>query len=439
VSLGVARLTVAGVSTFGALAVLMLVNWVLGLSVGLVLALGLGAGLLLGARLQGRVKEARRRQSYLAANMNDKIASMAVVQVFGQARRERRRVRRQGQLLKRAMVARAWVAGGLRALSESTGAIATGTALLVGAFEVASGRATPGTVVAAMAIVGVLLPQLRDLGRVYEYYQGARVSRDKVQQFLQTPSLVEEYPHASGLRPGPGRLEFHRVSVAGSLKRFSAVAEAGSVVAVVGPNGAGKSTLLALAARLLDPEHGRVRLDGRNTARRRLSSLRRAIGMVSPDLPLLRGTVEMNLRYRWPDAPAQAVAEVAALCGVDEILAELPEGGNTRLVDGGLNLSPGQRQRIALARALLGGPRLLLLDEADASLDPRAAEVLQRVLTGYQGTVLLVTHRPDRLASADAIWYLEAGRLVESGSPADLVRGGGPTAQLFGPRLALAS
>jgi len=196
-------------------------------------------------------------------------------------------------------------------------------------------------------------------------------------------------------------------------------AEPGAVVALVGPNGAGKSTLLSLAARLIDPDEGRVVLDGQDLAKHSLASVRRAIGMMSPDLPLLRGTIDKNLRYRWPDAPVEEIDRVKALCEIDKVLAELPEGEQTRVTEGGGNLSLGQRQRIALARALLGRPSILLLDEADAHLDHDSRAVLERILAEYRGTVLLVTHSGDRLADVDTIWRMKAGRLVEVATPAE--------------------
>jgi ABC-type bacteriocin/lantibiotic exporter with double-glycine peptidase domain len=186
-----------------------------------------------------------------------------------------------------------------------------------------------------------------------------------------------------------------------------------------------------VAARLVQPDAGTVRLDGQDLAHHSLASVRAAISMAGPDLPLLRGSVDRNLRYRWPDAPADEVARVCALCGIDEILAALPEGAETRLSEGGGNLSAGQRQRIALARALLGEPRVLLLDEADANLDPGAAAVVDRVLAAFPGTVLLVTHRPERLAAADAIWHVSGGRLVETGPPDAVLAAVGPTRRLF--------
>ncbi|MBI2780068.1 MAG: ABC transporter ATP-binding protein [Gammaproteobacteria bacterium] len=431
VSLGLARLAVAAVMTVAALSALAVINWPLALIVTVVLCTGAAVAFSLGERLRTAARESRRRLSHLAANVNEKVASIAVVQMFGQSERERERISRQGQRLHDAMIERARVAGQILGVTEATAALASAAALLMGVFEVAAGQASLGTVVAAMALIGILMPPLRDLGRVQEYWHGARVSQEKLQEFLDAPSLVTDAPDAPDLGLGAGRLEFNGVSVAGGVDQVMAAVEPGTVVALVGPNGAGKSTLLSLAARLIDPDQGVVRLDGQDLAKHSLASVRRAIGMAGPDLPLLRGTVEKNLRYRWPDAPAQEIARVRALCGVDEVLAELPEGEKTRVAEGGVGLSAGQRQRIALARALLGNPPLLLLDEIDANLDPKAIAVVDRVLAGYRGTILLVTHRLDHLSSADVIWYMESGRVVESGSPAKLLSGNGPTARMF--------
>jgi ABC-type multidrug transport system fused ATPase/permease subunit len=270
------------------------------------------------------------------------------------------------------------------------------------------------------------------MSRVQEYWQYSRVARRKIQQFLVIPSLVTEKKGAPDLVAGRGQLEFDGVELSAALHDVSACAEPGARVALVGPNGAGKSTLLAVAARLIDPDSGVVKVDGQDLKEHSLDSVRRAIGIVGPDLPLLRGTVDKNLRYPWPDAPEEDIAEVKALCGIDEILAELPEGGATRISEGGVGLSAGQRQRISLARALLGHPPVLLLDEVDAHLDPRAGEVVDRVLTQFKGTVVMVTHRPDRLRSVDAIWHLQNGRLVEQGPPGQLALADGPTSRLFG-------
>lgn len=328
-------------------------------------------------------------------------------------------------------MARARVRGCLRGVLDSAGAIATAAVLMLGAMQVVEGAATVGTVVAAMAIVGLLVPSLRDLGRVYEYWHGARVSREKIADFLDAHSPATNAADLPDLRAGRGRIEFERVNVAGALEDFTAIAPAGSVVALVGPNGSGKSTVLSLIARLMEPASGRILIDGLDIAHHNLSSVRDAVSMVSADLSLLRGKLDRNLRYRSPHALQEELNRVFALCGVDALLRELPEGGTTRIIEGGVNLSPGQRTRIALARAFLGSPAVLLLDEADTNLDPQAAKVLDRILDDFSGTVILVTHRLERLSAADVVWHLQSGVLVEVGTPEEVLGRDGPTARLF--------
>lgn len=432
VSMGLARVTVAGVSTASALLILGVINWQLTLTVTVSLVMGAWVTYLFGKRMRAAAIESRRRLSNLAANVNEKVTSIAVVQVFGQIDREREHIVRQGKYLQDSMVARARVAGQVLGITEFSVAMTSATTLLAGVFAVAAGTASVGSVIAAISIVGILLPPLRDLGRVQEYWHGACIAREKIKEFLDSPSLVTQVANAPDLTVGSGRLKFDSVSVAGGLNKLSGVIEPGTVVAVVGPNGAGKSTLLSLAARLIDPHEGKVLFDGQNLAEHSLDSVRHAIGMAGPDLPLLRGTIERNLRYRWRNAPRKEVTRVGALCGINEMLAQFPEGEKTRVAEGGLSLSAGQRQRIALARALLGNPALLLLDEVDANLDSQASGVIDRVLAEHQGTVLMVTHRLNHIMAADVVWYLEAGRLLEVGSPTEVLSGNGPTARFFG-------
>lgn len=420
VSLGLARLLVAATFVIGAVAALAWVNVMLAGAVGSVVALGALAAFLGGRPLRERSREASRHRARMAANVNEKVASIGVVQLYGQTGREGRRMGRQSRKLRSAMLARARVIGFLRGVAETTGALASAAVLLAGAVEVGAGRATPGTVVAAMAIVGLLVAPLRDLGRVQEYWHNSRVSLEKLRSFAETPTQLTDKPGAADLAPGPGRVELRDVELAGSLFGVSAVVEPGSVVALVGPNGAGKSSLFAVLARLIDPDAGSVWLDGQDLAERNLDSVRGAVTMAGPDLPLLRGSVRDNLLYRWPDAPEEELDRVRELCALDGLLAELPDGLETKIRDGGKNLSAGQRQRIALARALVGSPRVLLLDEADANLDSDARGVVERIVREGRGerTVIVISHRPEVLEWADTTWRMESGQLSVSPSPA---------------------
>ncbi|MGI9002448.1 MAG: ATP-binding cassette domain-containing protein [Pseudonocardia sp.] len=189
------------------------------------------------------------------------------------------------------------------------------------------------------------------------------------------------------------------------------IAESGSVVAVVGPNGSGKTTLLTVLAGLVEPDRGRVLLDGVDLRVLDEGGLRRAIGLAGPDLPLLRGSIADNVRYGDPDADDAALDDAVRASGLDELLATLPDGLATRVGEGGRGLSAGQRQRVAPARAVLAKPRALLLDEADAHLDPVAAGVVDRLVSAFDGTVVVITHRPERLPATGTVWELRDGTL----------------------------
>jgi ABC-type multidrug transport system fused ATPase/permease subunit len=420
VSLGLARLVVGTTTVLGAIAALALLNVVLAAAVAVVLLFaGVGAGLM-GAPLRERVRRARRRRVRLAANISEQASALAVVQVFGQTEAERKRMIRQSRLLRRAMVGRARALGQLRGLSEAAAVLAPAVVLLAGAEEVQAGRASAGTVVAAMTVAGILTAAVRDLGRVPEYWNGANVALERARIFLNLPVLEPDRPWAAPVPRGPGWLAFANAGLEGQLEGVDAVAEPGSVVAVVGDNGAGKSTLLALAARLADPDTGSVMLDGYDLRDIKKRSLRRAISIASPDLPLLRGTVESNLRYRDPEASDAELARVRALTGLDEVLAGFDQGLDSPVTERGRNLSAGQQTRVALARALVGDPRILLLDEVEAHLDADAAAVVERVIEDRRGrkTTIVVTHRPEIAASADVVWRLSEGRLIATGPPA---------------------
>ncbi len=421
VSLGIAKITVAGVMTVGVLAALFTINTVIATGVSLVILAGMLYALLLGKSIRQAVQESRKRRTYLAANVNEKVSTMAVVQAFDQTRREQKRLSRQSARLKEAMVEKSRKIGLMRAVTHCAVALASGICVMLGAVEVAAGRATPGTVVAAITIAGLLVPAISDMGRVYEYLQEARIASSKIVQFLNVSSLVREKKNAPDLADGPGRLEFRNVSLGRTLKGISVIAEEGTKVAIVGPNGSGKSTLLSLAARLVDADRGRIVINGHNIRQCSLSSLRRSIGIVSPDLPLLRGSINSNITYRWPEAPEDEIRRVSTLCGVDEMRNELGENGDARITERGENLSHGQRQIISLARSLLGNPSILLLDEADSHLDAESMVLFDRLLTFYKGTILYVSHNLQRVLNADMVWKMEKGEIIETGSPEKIV------------------
>jgi ABC-type multidrug transport system fused ATPase/permease subunit len=378
-----------------------------------------------GADLRATIAESRRRYSRIAANMHDKIAWVQVMQAFDQTGRERDRVRRQNRSLRRAMTARAHARGRQRALTQ--GCIGVMGVLVLGFALWPSGAApSVGTVVGVVGLVGLLAAPLRDLGRVFEYWSAARVARLRLQEFLDGEQSLSQHQKPKSLE-GTARcdLHFEAVGVGGVLDAFSAALPHGRRVALSGAVGSGKSTLLALAARLQDPDGGEVRIGAEALRDLSLASLRRHVSIVSPDLGLLRGTVEGNLRYRCPQATPEQLHRACALSGLDALLGGMPDGLRTRVRDAGRNLSAGQRRAVIIARALLGEPSVLLIDDAEICFDGEGGlRRLGALLRRFEGSVLYVARTPAFAALADEVWQLDAGRLakVQVSAPAAALR-----------------
>jgi ABC-type multidrug transport system fused ATPase/permease subunit len=415
ISRGLSRLVVAATTALSALAVLAWLSPEVALSVGLALLAAGGVMAAAGPGLYQRVRAMRRARGRLAANLGEKLVAVSPVQVFGRVRGERARLEEQSDTLARAAVARARRAAFLRSLPDGVLPLATAAVLLVGSLR--DEPLSTGTLLAAVLVVNLLAAPLRDLTQAFVFWQTYRAARDVLSDFLALPTLEPRGEGAPRLPRGPGRLAFEAVEVAGSLDGVTAVAEAGALVVVRGASGSGKSTLLALAARLFDPDKGRVVLDGCDLATCDVESVRRAVSMVSADLPLLRGSLRRNLTYRAKDASDDEVAEVLRLCDLEAAVANLPKGLDTRIPEGGASLPAALRHRLLFARAVLGRPRLLLVDDADAlgGPDDATAEALARVLShrGGGATTLVVTENSRWLRMADAVWTLRAGRIEE--------------------------
>ncbi len=411
ISLGIVRIVVSGAIICTTLALLFMINWVLSLIAAMLIAAGIVTNIRIGESLRNVARETRKRRSRLTGNINEKLARMSVVQVFGRREDEIKRVRRQSAHLRKSLVNRAGKIGSVRGVTHCCAALAVMAVLFVGVQQVSNGRTTPGMVAAAMVVIGFLVPALKNLGRVNEYYQDYHVAKDKLSQFMKIKTRIKLGAGLPEFEAGKGRLKLEDIVVDGVFDRVTAEAKPGQVVAVVGPNGAGKSVLIDLVARMVKPDKGKILIDDKNIARFSLASVRQMVGIVSPDLPLLSGSIEKNLRYRSPDSGPDELERIKRLCGVDDLIRQLPRGEHTRIREGGRNLSMGQRTRILLARALLGGPRILLLDEVDAHLDDRARKAVQDVIRTFSGTVLWVTHRQIPLVGVDAVWRVDKGQI----------------------------
>ncbi len=418
ISRGLARGIVSGLTVVTIVIIVLFLNVRVGLVAIGVLLIGSSASALLGYRVRRTVRAVRWRRSLVISNIAEQISSLASVQLFGRSGGERSRFAAQNESLTQALHRMVRTRARLRVISSATASGALVGAIAIGSHEVVRGRATVGTVVGAIVALRFASTPLRALGQSHEYWQAAQVSRRKLRDFLERPSQTdpEECP---SLIVGSGEIVVRGLTIKGALDSVDLTAHGGRMLAIVGPNGAGKSTLLNAIVRLAIPDQGEVLIDGQPIADRRRLSLYRHVGMLSPDLPLLRGTIRRNVLYRFRDADSDEIERVFLACRLDEIVGDQQEMMSTWLVEGGTNLSPGHRQRIALARAILGNPRILLLDEPTANLDDASKEVVRRALIRYRGTVILVTHDPEEAALADQVCVMKAGRVVESMSGED--------------------
>ena len=255
---------------------------------------------------------------------------------------------------------------------------------VIGGYQVATGQITLGSVQAFIQYVRQFNQPLTQVAGMYNTLQSGVASAERVFDFLDEP---EETPSAAvDLPAGPGRVEFQNVSFGyrpGSpvIDDLSLVAEPGSTVAIVGPTGAGKTTLMALLMRFYDPESGRILVDGEDIRECSRRSLRLRIGVVPQDTWLLGGTIAENIAFGRPEATEEQIIEAARAARVDPFVRSLPDGYQTRIGDDGGTVSAGEKQLIAIARAILARPQLLILDEATSSVDTRTELLVQQAMT----------------------------------------------------------
>jgi ATP-binding cassette subfamily B protein len=313
-------------------------------------------------------------------------------------------------------------------------------AVLAGA-EAASGRIGPGDVTAAVLILVNLYQPLAFLGFAYREVRQSFIDMEAMVELRRQAPEIAENPDAHALPPrqaAGAALAFENVSFrhgarSEGLTGVSFSVPPGATVAIVGPSGAGKTTMVRLALRLLDPQEGRVTLEGVDLRDLTHESLRRAVALVPQDVALFNDTLRANIAFGNPQASDEELWAAAEAAELGEFIRALPDGIETKVGERGLKLSGGERQRVGLARALLADPRVLILDEATSALDSRTEAAIQATLRRAKAgrTTLVVAHRLSTIADADEIVVLRRGKLVERGTHEALLAHHGEYAALW--------
>ncbi|MCZ4510601.1 ABC transporter ATP-binding protein [Streptomyces sp. ActVer] len=384
---------------------------------------------------------ARERVSVVNADLQESVSGLRILQAFRREGAGGRRFAEGSDSYRQARIRGQWLISIYFPFVQLLSSVAAAAVLIVGAGRVDAGTLTTGALVAYLLYIDLFFAPVQQLSQVFDGYQQATVSLGRIQELLQEPTSTKAADEPLEVLSLRGEIAFEDVDFAyGSadeaeeaLSDVSLSIPAGQTVAFVGETGAGKSTLVKLVARFYDPTGGRVTVDGTDLRSLDITSYRHRLGVVPQEAYLFLGTVRDAIAYGRPDASDAEVEAAARTVGAHDMIATLDGGYLHEVAERGRNLSAGQRQLIALARAELVDPDILLLDEATAALDLATEAQVNQATDRIAGrrTTLVVAHRLTTAARADRVVVMADGRVAEDGTHDELLARGGRYAELW--------
>jgi ABC-type multidrug transport system fused ATPase/permease subunit len=436
---GVTSLVQNTLTLLGTAILLFVLDWRLALATLIVIpfmSIATGIFRLRSARAYAAVRE---RLGLVTATLAEDIAGMRIVQAFTRERTNMENFRAVTERYRESNMETVVLNGLYFPFVDLLSSIALAVVLGYGGHLYFQGDVTLGTLFAFMLYVQNFFDPVQQLSQLYNTFLSATAALDKIVGVLDEEPEVRDAPDAKPLPRVEGRVRFENVRFGYGegpevLHGLDLDVPAGTTVALVGHTGAGKSTIAKLLARFYDPREGRITIDGHDLRDVTQASLRRQLGIVPQEGFLFAGTVSENIAFGRPDADPPEIASAAETIGAHEFVSNLEDGYDTHLQERGTRLSLGQRQLVALARALLADPRILILDEATSSVDigteRKIESALRRLLAGR--TAFVIAHRLSTIRDADLIVVLEHGRVVEQGTHDELLRRQGLYTSLYG-------
>ena len=367
--------------------------------------------------------------SELSGQVQEKVAGATVVQAFAREKRETRLFHRMHRSLYDRQITTVRYQALNMAASNVLTSVAPITVVLFGAHEVLAGRMTTGMMITFWTTLGMFYFPLQRLTDMAAVIANAGAAIDRIFDIFDITPDIADAPQAVALPAKiEGRVSLRNVTFGYDpdvpiLKGLNLDIQPGEVIAFVGPSGAGKSTLVNLVPRFYDVTGGQILVDGQNIAEVKVKSLRNNIGMVLQDNILFTGTIKENILYGRPGASDEEIVEAAVAANAHHFIEALPDGYETEIGERGTKLSGGQKQRLAITRAFLRDPRILILDEATSALDSESEKLIQNALNRLMvgRTTLIIAHRLSTIMHADKIVAMQDGRIIEVGTHNELL------------------
>jgi ATP-binding cassette, subfamily B, bacterial len=384
------------------------------------------------------MKKQRKQDGRVTSRLNEVLAAMPLVQAFGREKHEEERYSYVSDQTLRESIRMSRMEAAATRSSLLTSAIATAGVALFGGMEVMQGRMMPGELVLVMSYVTSIYKPMRNLAKLSMDFSKMSASAERIGEILEIVPEIQDLPDAVEADRIRGDISFASVSFGYGegrqvLTRVSFDVRAGERLALVGLSGAGKSTIASLLLRLYEANSGDITVDGVDIKRYRRESYRRQIGIVLQQSVLFGATIRENIAYGKPEATEEEIFAAARAANADEFIRELEDDYDSIIGERGVTLSTGQRQRIAIARAVIRDPRILILDEPMTGLDVenelKVRQALDRLVEGK--TTIMITHDLQTISDADQVLLIESGRVVERGTHAGLVGRSGRYRELF--------